>query len=320
MKPFHLSELQLILNIVYRLILLTFAFSVIFPGCSNTEKSKKPRIVCSLFPLYEFARAVAGDRADTALILPPGVEPHSWEPKPSDFVAVSQADLFIYVHEVLEPWAANIVGSINRANLPDVLKVSEGLALLETSGETPGHKHHDQLYDPHIWLDLNHDQNIVKRISRSLSRIDPSHSAYYEKNAIAYNQALQAMDSQYQKALSNCRHHTFVFGGHSAFAYLAGRYGLRQVPLYGISSDSEPTPRRLAAIVEEAKDLGVEYIFFETMVNPKLATVIADEIGARTLVINPGANLTGKELAQGVTFLSIMARNLESLKKGLACE
>jgi len=277
-------------------------------------------VVCSLFPIFAFACPVGGERAETALLLPPGVEPHSWEPKPSDFIAVSQADLFIYVHEFLEPWAANIISSVNHPEQLTVLKAATEVAPLQTASSTTGHDHRDQLLDPHIWLDFNHDQNVVKRISDSLSSIDPVNAAYYKKNAKAYNQKLQAMDIQYKKELSTCKHRCFVFGGHSAFGYLARRYGLQQIPLYGISSDSQPTPRQLAAIVEQAKDLQVKYIFFEVMVNPKLARVIADEVGAGTLVINPGSNLNSMELSQGVTFLSIMARNLVSLKKGLSCE
>ena len=109
-------------------------------------------------------------------------------------------------------------------------------------------------------------------------------------------------------------------GGHSAFAYLANRYGLRQIPLYGLSPNAEPTPRKLAEVVDSARSLRVKYIFFEELVNPKLARVLAREAGVQTLVLSPGANRTREEVRQGVSFLSLMERNLEHLRKGLECE
>lgn len=139
-------------------------------------------------------------------------------------------------------------------------------------------------------------------------------------NAQAYNEKLIALDRRYKEVLAGCRHRTLILGGHSAFSHLARRYGLEEVPLYGFSADSEPTPKRVAKVVETAKGLGVEYIFFETLISPKLAEVVAKEVGAQTLLLNPGANMTQEQFDRGVTFLSIMEENLLNLRKGLECE
>jgi zinc transport system substrate-binding protein len=292
---------------------------LLFAGCTSEEESGKPRIVCSLFPLYEFALEVGGDRADVNLLLPPGVEPHAWEPKASDLVAISKSDLFLCVSENLEPWVADVVRGAGQERLR-VIAAAEGV---EGHHDEASHRHGDgggEARDPHVWLDLAYDQGIVKRIAGALSSIDPENGDYYLNNAAVYNARLQTLDRKYKQALAACRHHTLVLGGHSAFSYLARRYGLEEIPLYGVSADAQPTPRRLAEVVEIARGLKVRYIFFETLVSPKLARVVAEEIGAQTLVLNPGANMSKVQFERGVTFLSILEENLENLIKGLECE
>jgi len=292
---------------------------LLFAGCTRVEETGRPRIVASLFPLYEFALEVGGDRAEVSLLLPPGVEPHAWEPKASDLVAISKSDLFLCVSENLEPWVTDVVRGAGRAG-QRVLAAAEGFE--GHAGEAlPGHGHErGEAHDPHVWLDLSHDQGIVTRIAQALSSIDPENGDHYRANAVAYNERLQALDGKYKQGLAACRHNTLVLGGHSAFSYLARRYGLEEVPLYGVSADAQPTPRRLAEIVEIARELKVRYIFFETLVSPKLARVVAEEVGAGTLVLNPGANMTRGQFDRGLTFLSILEENLANLRKGLECE
>jgi zinc transport system substrate-binding protein len=261
--------------------------------------------------------AVGGDRAEVSLLLPPGVEPHAWEPKASDIAAISKSDLFLCVSENLEPWVTDVVRGAGPEGLR-VLAAAEG----HNDQATP-HGHGDkggEAHDPHVWLDLPYDQEIVTRIAKVLSSIDPENGDHYLGNAVAYNERLQALDRKYREGLAACRHHTLVLGGHSAFSYLARRYGLEEIPLYGVSADAQPTPRRLAEVVEIARDLKVKYIFFEPLVSPKLARVVAEEIGAGTLVLNPGANMTKEQFDRGLTFFSILEQNLENLRKGLECD
>jgi zinc transport system substrate-binding protein len=289
-------------------------------GCQNPAERGKLRVVCSLFPLYEFARVVGGDRAEVSLLLPPGVEPHAWEPRASDLVAISKADLFLCVSRYLEPWAQDVVRGASREGLK-VMVAADGFELLQR----PGHSEEEgadraPFLDPHIWLDLRYDRVIVDRIAQALSSIQPDNRDFYQSNARAYGQKLQALDEAYEKGLTSCRHRYLLLGGHAAFSYLARRYNLTEVPLYGVSADSEPTPHKLAEVVEIAKANKAKYIFFETLVSLKLAQVVAEETGAQTLVLNPGANLTQEQFEGGTTFLAIMEDNLGSLKKGLECD
>jgi len=277
----------------------------------------KIKIMTTVFPLWEFARAVAGERGEVSLLLPPGSDVHTWQPRVSDMKKLGSVDFLLFIGADLEPWLADILRSLSRPGLR-TLEVSRGLALLAGNENLPrpdGHK-----MDPHIWLDFNLDQVLVDRIRKALSEIEPENAVYFEKSAASYIEKLQRLDAKYQDTLSHCLHKTFIFGGHSAFSYLARRYHLEQIAVYGLSPDAAPTPRQLIAVIEIAKKHKVKTIFFETSVSDKLARLIASQVGADTSLLNPGHNLTEEQRRSGVTFLDLMAKNLESLKHGLVCE
>lgn len=318
--------------------------------CQAATANKKLQVVTSLFPLQEMARSVGGDRVSVNLLLPPGAEPHSWEPKPSDIVTLTKADIFIYLGAGMEPWVYGILQSINRPSLK-VFEASQGLPAIangrekmETGENEKGpphspdphaqhkdhndhdddhgddHDHHHDPMDPHFWLDFSYDQIIVSKIAKAFSELDPAGAGFYIQNASHYQKKLAELDRKYQEGLKGCQNRKIFLGGHSAFAYLAKRYHLEQVTLYGVSPDAEPSPKIVAETVDLAKRLKIKTIFFEELVSDRMARVLAEEVGAGTLTLNPGANITKEHLKSGVTFLSLMEKNLENLRKGLACE
>jgi len=296
------------------LILILFGFRI-----QNLDASKKIRIVTSVFPLFEFAEAVSGERGEVSLLLPPGAEIHTWQPKPSDIIRLSSADLFIHIGADLEPWLHDLLRSVKNPKLR-VLEASRGIPLIDEEGIVhEGHEHEHGAHDPHIWLDFKNDQMIVDKIAAVLSEMDPEGSSIFKKNASAYKEKLQGLDQKYEDGLKDCVHRTVILGGHAAFGYLARSYNLRQISVYGLSPDSRPTPKKLIEVVELAKKYEIKVIFFEIYLSDELARVLAEEVGARTLVLNPGANLTREQLKSGKTFFDIMEENLEKLKDGLIC-
>lgn len=306
------------------LFVLILAVVLLVPNIFAESSPGEIKIVTSVFPLMEFARAVAGDRGEVSLLLPPGAEIHTWQPRPSDIVKLSSADLFVYIGGNMEPWLDDILASVRNPSLR-TLEASHGISLIEldATGELNLHTHEQEhghgAVDPHIWLDFQNDRVIVDRIAAVLSEMDPTGVSAFKKNASAYKRKLQSLDEAYTKSLKSCVHKVFILGGHAAFGYLARRYGLQQVSLYGLSPDSQPTPKKMIEVVELARKYEVKAIFFESYVSDELANVLAREVKARTLVLNPGANLTKEELQSGVTFFDIMERNLENLKDGLIC-
>ncbi len=286
------------------------------PVSAQSNPGEPLKIIATLFPLAEFAETVVGPHGKVEMLLPPGAEAHSWRPRPSDLVKIAHADMVIYAGGGMEPWLEDILQSVDN---PDLMKLeaSQGLDLLNDVE----HQHDKEgAFDPHIWLDFGNDQIIIQNIARALAGLAPLHKAFFRKQAEAYNQKLETLDELYRKALHNCRSRTMIVGGHAAFGYLVRRYKLTQVALLGLNPDARPTAKQLKEVVDLAKTQKIEAVFFEEFVNEDLARVIAKEIGAQTLVLNPGANLTRAQRIQGVTFLELMKRNLENLKKGLGCQ
>jgi zinc transport system substrate-binding protein len=307
-------------------LIAVFAAILVVFQVPYLDSARKIRIVTSVFPLMEFAQAVCGERGEVHLLVPPGAEIHTWQPRPSDIVRLSSADLFIFIGSSMEPWLQDILDSVQNPDLR-TLEASQGIPLIERdsagseheSEHEDEHAHEAEGVDPHIWLDFQNDQIIIDKIAVALSGLNPEGTSIFRKNAAVYKQRLRALDEKFRGSLQECTHKVFILGGHAAFGYMARRYGLRQISLYGVSPDSSPTPKRLIEIVELAKKHKIKVIFFEASVSDELARVLAKEVGARTLVLNPGANLTKEELKLGKTFFDIMEENLENLKDGLVC-
>jgi zinc transport system substrate-binding protein len=205
-----------------------------------------------------------------------------------------------------------------------VVEASRGLPLLDLKNSQPSHPQAQShgpegKTDPHVWLDFSLDLKIVDAVAAAFAEKDPGGASEYRIKAEDYKDKLKALDEEFRSSLSTCRHRQIILGGHSAFSYLAKRYSLQQIPLYGISPNAEPTPKKLTEVIKAARSHGVKYIFFEELVNPKLAQVLAKEAGLQTLVLNDGANLTREQMEQKATFLGLMKKNLENLRRGLDC-
>jgi len=301
------------IKIIFILSLVTFFALYPLPCLANQRLS----VVTSIFPLQEFALAVGGDRVRVDLLLPPGAEPHTWEPKPSDLVTLSQANIFLYLGAGMEPWVDDLIKGIHSPAL-QVIEISKGLLPIISKISEANNK--KEKIDPHIWLNFHYDQIIVGQIAEFFAGQDPEGRDYYHQNALRYQQKLKELDRKYEQGLKNCYHRKIFLAGHSAFGYLAERYHLEQIPLYGISPDAEPTPKKLAEVVDMGKKHHIKAIYFESLASDRMAQVLAKEIGALVLALNPGPNLTKEQIKSGVTFLSLMEKNLMNLREGLICE
>jgi zinc transport system substrate-binding protein len=288
-------------------------FSILVTFCIALQQPSQVRadrllVVASVFPLFDFAREVAGPAADVRLLLPPGVDPHSWEPKPSDIVELSRADIFLYISDGMEPWAGSIARAVGDRGLM-LVKILESLDRAEQRRE-----------DPHFWLDLSLASGAVERIGELLAKRDPEKEGHYRGRAAAYAGELSDLDAAFENGLRDCASRQLVTGGHAAFGYLARRYNLDQVSVYGLSPDAEPSPRHLAEIVNVIDENNIKTIFSEELMNPRMTQVLSEETGVKIMVLNPGGNLSADQWDQGVTFLEIMKQNLDSLMGGLDCE
>ena len=298
------------------------ALILIAPGCRKHEQPNgKLQVVTTLFPLYDFAKRIGGDQAQVSLLLPPGVEPHSFEPRPEDIVRVNHADLFIYTNGVMEPWATSIADGVDKGKVR-IIEGGKGIPLLpapamdQHEADDP-HEHEHGGMDPHIWLDFDNARKIAANILAALVARDPSHQAYYQQNAAGLDGDLAALDGRYRETLAKCPKKVFLHGGHYAFGYLAKRYGLKYVSASAVNADAEPTPARLAKLVNLMRRERLQYVYTEELLSPKVAETIARETGAKVLMLRAAHNLTKDEFQRGVTFISLMEENLLNLKTGL---
>jgi zinc transport system substrate-binding protein len=285
------------------------------PPKSQTPAPAKPKpsVVASFYPLHEFARQVAGDAAEVTSLVPPGVEPHDWEPAPQDVARLEKAQVFVYNGAGFEPWANKLLANLGGKG-PVVVVATQGMDLLRA--DLPGHGHDEP--DPHVWLDPVLAQRQLELIRAALAGADPDNAARYSANAKAFGDRLAELSDRYERGLARCQRREIVVS-HASFSYPAKRYRLTQVPVMGLSPDSEPSPAQLAQIVRFARRHKVNVIFFETLVSPKLAETLAREVGARTLVLDPIEGLTKEGQAAGKGYLDLMEANLQNLRAALDC-
>ncbi len=295
-------------------------------GCGNNENNAnsndgdKLNVVTTFYPMYEFSRQVGGEYANVTALIPAGAEPHDWEPSAQDMVKVKEADIFVY-NGIVEGWVDDALSSAANDKRV-VVEASNGISLMEglpeeeEGEEEHAHEEEGPILDPHVWLDPVLAQKEVASIEAAFEQADPANKDAYKKNADAYIAKLQELDETYKAGLKDVKRKEFVTQ-HAAFGYLAKQYGLTQVPIAGLSPEQEPAPDDLANIIAFAKENQVKTIFFETLVEPKIAQVVADEIGAKTDVLNPLEGLTDEEQKNNLDYIGIMKNNLEALKKAL---
>ena len=281
-------------------------------------------VITTIFPLYDWAREVGGDRVDVVQLLPPGVEAHTFAPKPSDMLLLNKAHAFIYVGEDMEPWAKDVLRGLDN---PALVVVEAGREVERADdhehGEhcAHGHDHGHGDTDPHIWLDPVLAQAMVSAIAQGLAKADPEGASLYEARAQAYIAKLRELHRKIEAGLATCRRREIVYGGHFAFGYFARRYGLSHVSPYpGFSPNSTPTPRQVAELIRVIRASGQKTIFHEELIEPRVARTMAEETGAKLALLHGAHNLTRDERARGETYLSLMEGNLIKLRAALECE
>jgi len=314
--------------IILLVVIAGIFMSVKHGGNKQTSKGKIT-IVTTLFPLYDFAKTIGGDKVEVSLLLPPGVEPHAFEPTPGDITKIGNACVFVFTGEFMEPWAHEILSGISNSKLI-VVDASEGIALIPAAQQHIHHheqednEHHDREahegMDPHIWLDFDNDKIIIDSITNAICKTDPTNADFYKTNAENYKAKLAELDTAYETQLADCNNKTIVFGGHYAFGYMAKRYNLKYLAAQGLAPDSEPTATDLITLVEQIKKENIRYVFYEELTSPKIAETLANETGTKMLLLNAGHNISKTDLQNNVSFISIMLNNLQHIKTGLECK
>jgi zinc transport system substrate-binding protein len=289
------------------------ANSVFMPKTTqSTSPGNKIQVVTSFYPLYFFAKEIGGDKTEVLNITPMGAEPHDYEPTTQDIVHIKNSSILILNGGGLESWGEKMKNTVKDKKIEIVTAIdSLNTQQVEDKSELTN--------DPHIWLDPILAKKVVQNILLAFVKIDPTNSALYISNEKDLQNKLDLLDQSFKFGLTDCQQKSIVTS-HSAFGYIASRYGLKQVSIAGLSPDQEPSSKQMADISEFAKRNNVKYIFFETLVSPKLAETIAKEVGAKTIVFNPLEGLTPEEISSGKNYFTVQQDNLANLRIALECK
>lgn len=299
--------------LILTLSMLILLSSASLYSCNEEQESAEGlKIVATLFPQYDFVKNIVGDKAQVELLLPPGADSHSFDPSMQDILKMSDADIFIYTGAEMELWAEPFAKNVGDNCI--VLDVSEGIELCGISG----HEHDHLNVDPHIWTSPVNAMKMVESICDAVCEKDKENEKFYRKNADEYLAKLTALDEEI-RAVAETANKKLYFGGEFSFLYFVNEYGFSYMSLYdSCSSHSEPSAKRVTEIISEMKKENAKVIFYPELSAGKAANSISEETGAKKKQLHSCHNLTNIELASGEGYISLMNKNLESIKEALS--
>lgn len=287
---------------------------IITAGCGKEEKpaasapAGKVPVTVSFGAMKELTQAIGGDRVAITVIIPAGTEPHEFEPKASDMMRVKDSKVFIYNGMGMERWAPEMLKSMKDG--PVAVVASKGIDPIRLTDEDEIKEHGD--FDPHVWLGPEEARKEAKNIADALAAASPENKEYFEKNYEKLDKDLTAMTEEYKKKLST-GHSKELVAGHAAFGYLCRDFGLTQASVEDAFASGEPSPAKLADIIDFCKKHNVKTIFTEDMISPALTETISKEAGAKVETLD-----TIESGEQDANYVKTMKENLEKIDKGLA--
>ena len=318
---------------------LTLAASLAACGRESAPIIEEGRlnVICTVFPAYDFARTLAGDRANVSLLIPPGAESHSYEPTPQDMASLSCCDLIIANGGVGENWLESLLeaGEVNAPVVYMLHSVSlieeehkEGMqnaAHAHEHDDSCAHEHeheadagHGAEYDEHVWTSPKNAAHICTDISAALCGLDPAGESYYKERLDTYSQQLLDLDSTFRETVDAAGHRSMIFADRFPVRYFVEEYGLDYYAAFpGCAEDTEPSARTVAFLIDRVREQGIGAVYFIEFSNEKMADVIVEDTGCKKLLFHSCHNVSTQELESGVTYLALMEQNLENLKEGL---
>ena len=311
-------------------LFLIYLIIFLLAGCEplQPQQKEKTQIVATIFPLYDFAREIAGEDAEVKMLLKPGAEVHSYEPTPQDIIAIQNCDVFLYIGGESDEWVRNVLESIDTTDMQVVALMDCVDAAEEAENGFAWNGEHDHgdddhaleemEYDEHIWTSPRNAVKMVKAITGALQVADRSHAAGYAERAERYTGQLTALDEALTETVNNAERKLVIFADRFPFLYLVRDYGLDYYAAYpGCSSEAEPSAATVAAIIEEVKETGVPAVFYIELSNRLMANTIAEATGAEELLLHSCQNVSREEFQQGEGYLSLMERNVRNLQRAL---
>ena len=304
--------------------ILILLFATLFVGVGaflmlgNSRKhSDEISIVTTNFPAYDFARAIAGDKADIKMLIKPGAEIHNYEPSPSDIIDIKNSDLFIFNGGESDEWIEDdLISNAKVFKMMDAVELVEEEAVEGMEGNEE--ESEEAEYDEHIWTSLRNAQKIINSLTDTLSEISPENKDYFEQNAKNYNQRLADIDTRFQEIVSGAKRKTLVFGDRFPLRYFVEDYDLDYFAAFpGCSDQTEASNQTIAFLVDKVKSEKIPVVLKIEMSSDAIARTIARETGVKYLTFNSAHTISAEDFSSGKTYADIMESNLEVIREAL---
>ena len=324
-------ERREIMKKLFRLISILLPVSLVLAACgedttkqvdTTTNNHDKLTVYTTVYPLQYFTEEIGGEAVQVETIYPPGSDEHTFDPSQKDMMALADADLFFYVGLGLEGFVEKAKDSLKSE---EVTMVSTGDQLLTTevfahaedhSEEDTTHNHSHGDVDPHVWIDPIYAKEMANSIKEALIAQLPEKEEEFTKNYGALAEKLDSLNDQFSQVIGKAKNKEIIVS-HAAYGYWEARYELEQISVSGLSTSSEPSQKDLENIIDTAKKLNLNYIFFEQNVSSKITEIVQNEIGAEPLVLHNLSTRTDEDIENNRDYFTIMEDNLKALETGL---
>jgi zinc transport system substrate-binding protein len=308
-------------------IFLIFLFLSVV-GCRQVRPVRiegKINVTSVIFPSYDFVRAIAGDRVNLVMLLPPGTESHSFEPRPLDIITINESDIFIYPGGENSKWVDRILESLGDSTgkmkilkLMDMVEVVEEEIVEGMEDDDHEEEDHSPVFDEHVWTSPRNAKVIVASITEALCTQDSGNAEFYRQNAADYLARLDELDASFRAVVYDAKRKTIIFGDRFPFRYLADAYGLSYFAAFpGCSTDTEPSASTVAFLINKVRSEQVPVVFHIELSNEKMADTISEAAGVKKLLLHSCHNVTRRDFENGANYLDIQRANVENLREAL---
>lgn len=290
-------------------------------GAPNVKRSGKINVLCTVFPLYDWARNIAGNTAEVSLLNENGADMHSYQPTAADIVRLHSCDILIYTGGESEKWVAEVIKQSDNKNLKalNLIELLGDKAVTEREEGAERRENGDET-DEHIWLSLKNAEILTDKIASALSGADNKNKDIYKTNAAKYAERLAALDKEYTEALKNAKHKAMIFADRFPFRYFTEDYGLDYYAAFpGCSAETEASFETVIFLAKKADENG-DCIFITETSNGDIAKAVNRNTAKRNkkiLTLDSMQSVSKKDIKNGLTYISVMQKNLETLKIGV---
>lgn len=285
-------------------------------SCASTEGNQKDEgisVVATLFPQYDFARAILGEKGSAVLLLTPGADSHNFELTPTNIRTINKCDVFVYTGPGMEIWVDSVLESIDSS--VEVINLS---SYIDAHGaeEHDGHEHSD--VDPHLWTNPKYALKMLETIYNSICEKDPANIEYYTANYEKYAATLKTIDEDFRTIANSANNKCLYFSGKFAFSHFVNEYGFSYVAPFNSCSDVQiESISAIKSLIESIKNNNIKYVFYEELSKNSIIDTLVSETGVTPLLLHSAHNVSKEEFEGGASYVSLMQNNVINLRKAL---